>query len=456
MSKKIKQSGSLGSVWKITYPLMISMLSTALLTTSDRFMLSLYSIESMNASVTSGMFFFGCLLWLLTIGGTSEVFVGQFNGSGQFHFMPKATWQMIWLSLMSIVFYLPVSIWAPDFVFAGSLTKDLETIYFRWLIGPAFIQGIYAALSGYFIGQKRVLIVTIITVIGNLFNILFNYILIFGWDFIPAMGIKGAAIGTDLSVLLQAITMFSLFIYDQLKNSYPIRKNMRLDRSFIKRYLKVGAPTAIAHTIEMLAHFFIFKIMALSGFIYITTLSIVQSIYFFIGFTTEALNKGVATISANAIGSKDYDALNRTLASAFKLLIIIASIGVTGIIFKGDWIIGSFLQSEQGKNLDAVLYKDLVQNCFYSLIFLCIFFVFDGFAWSISGALSACGKTKNIMVAQMVCVWAINAIPGAILIYYFRVNPMWIFAVSCIYAFCVALWLIKVYQKIEWKDVHIV
>lgn len=455
-SKDPLASGSLLDVWKITYPLLISLLSTALLTFADRYMLSQYSLDAMNACATSGMFFFACLLWLLTTAGTSEVFVGQFKGSGQLASMPKATWQVIWLCLLSILYFIPISLWGPDLLFSGSPTKALETSYFRWLAVPAFMQGIFSGLVGYFIGQKKVYLVTFITLGGNVLNIVFNGIFIFGWQDIPVMGIDGAALGTDLAVFLQTVVLFYFFIRDQRKNRYPFKENIPWDTAFIKKYLRVCLPTAVAHTTEMIAHCLVFKVMTLSGFLYITTLSIAQTIYFFIGFTTEALSKSVATISANAIGSKEFSVLNKTLVSAIKLLGLVGFVCLTMLFVWGEDAIAIFLKGEQGQTLSSVLYDEIMDNSFYSLFFLIIYLVLDGFVWALSGTLSACGKTKSIFFAQASCVWIIYALPNIYLVYFLKAEPFWVFANSCLYALAVMTCLLWAYKKMPWSEVTMV
>lgn len=447
--------GSLSKLWKITYPLIISMLSFACLVTADRYILSLYSLAAMNATTTAGIFFYTSILWLISFASIVEVFTGQFHGSGQYHNMPKATWQIIWLCFFSLIIYIPISIWLAPILFSGSETQHLEIIYYRWLLIPAFLHGISVALSGYFIGQKKVYLVTIVTVFINLLNILLNIFFVFGWGIISPMGIQGAALGTDIAVFLQVLIMFYFFISEQIKNKYPLSQNMHLDFKFIQKYLHIAFPTATAHTVEMIAHSVVFKIMSISGLIYITTLSIVQSI-FFIGFIVEALNKGVATLVANAIGEKKYDLISKIFISSIKLVVIIASIAIILWLFTSDWAISLFLKSTQGTELSPQIYDQLIKNCFYSILFLCLYFILNGIVWSLSGILSACGKTKHILLSQIFCAWGVSTLPAVIMIYFFRVEPMWLFLVSCIYGACVSIWLFQVYRTISYKDVNII
>lgn len=85
--------------------------------------------------------------------------------------------------------------------------------------------------------------------VGLVLNVLFNYALIFGHFGLPALGARGAALASTLSLYL-SVTFF--FIYDRFINKRPLftRLVWRYTRQF-SILLGVGAPAGLAFAFEV-------------------------------------------------------------------------------------------------------------------------------------------------------------------------------------------------------------
>ncbi|HAB99239.1 MAG TPA: hypothetical protein DCE71_05405, partial [Parachlamydiales bacterium] len=147
--------GSIRELWSISMPLMISMLASLFMIFTDRIFLARYSLPCLNAAVTSGT-----LAWALMVGvgmltAMSEIFVAQYNGAKQYQRLGIPVWQMIWVSLFSLIFFIPLGIWGAPLFFQNNLYGDLEVEMFRWLMffGPSY--ALMTTLSGFFIGRGK-------------------------------------------------------------------------------------------------------------------------------------------------------------------------------------------------------------------------------------------------------------------------------------------------------------
>jgi len=131
--------GSVRELWNISFPLMISTLASLFMIFTDRIFLAHYSLEALNASVNAGTFAWALMSGVGMIAAMSEVFVAQYNGAKQHRRLAVPAWQMIWFSLFSILFFLPLAVWGSEMIFAGDLYADLEVQYFRWLMVSSII-----------------------------------------------------------------------------------------------------------------------------------------------------------------------------------------------------------------------------------------------------------------------------------------------------------------------------
>lgn len=75
---------------------------------ADRYFLSQYSVEVLNACVLGDAASFFFIMMILRIAFVGKVFVGQAHGGGKDEEIGKYIWQLVWLSLLSIFFTVPV------------------------------------------------------------------------------------------------------------------------------------------------------------------------------------------------------------------------------------------------------------------------------------------------------------------------------------------------------------
>lgn len=391
--------GSLREIWAISWPLMLGLLSNSFMLFADRLLLSRYSTMALNASATAGMAAYALLIIPLIIAGISEVFVGRHHGAGNSKEVGKSVWQMLWLSIGAFpIFFVSTQV-LPSFIFSGTGNEELESLYFQWLIyfAPAFCTTI--ALTGFFIGIGQVTIVTVCALLGNFVNIGLDYLFIFGYGSLPAMGIKGAALATGLSQIVQTACLAWIFLQKTNRETYA-SANMRFDFPVFKESVRIGAPAGFGRFLEIMGHFIFFRIVLLSGSENMTIMTIVQSIYLLLTFITEGLSKGVSSIAANLIGGKQSEALmDKVIKSAMLLQCLISALLFILLMSFSNPLLSLFFSEQDIFFLQNPHLKETIQT---ALFWLCVFFLFDGFGWIYLGFLTACGDTKFLFYASCI------------------------------------------------------
>ncbi|WP_237753953.1 MATE family efflux transporter [Parachlamydia acanthamoebae] len=145
----VYSSGNIKEVWKTSLPLMFSWLSVVLMTFVDRLYLAHYSTDALNSTVTSGTIAMAFTYGLQTLCEMGGVLVAQYNGAQRYDQIGKVIWQVLWITLGSFVFFIPLSFFGGDILFGNSSQGALEKEYFSKLVlfGPAL--GLIGSISGF-------------------------------------------------------------------------------------------------------------------------------------------------------------------------------------------------------------------------------------------------------------------------------------------------------------------
>ena len=443
--------GSIREIWTIAWPLMLGLLSNSIMFFMDRLLLSRFSISSMNASATAGTCSYAFMIFPMIIAGICEVFVGQYHGGKNASKMGAAVWQMLWFSLLIAPIFLLIAFFAPEYLFRQTEHKVLETIYFSTVISFASFYCFSTALIGFFAGQGKVRLIAIGTLLGNGLNIVLDILLIFGRGKIPSMGIKGAAVATVISQIFMVIFFLCFFLSKNARKIQGANK-WKFNKEIFVSCLKIGLPASIAHTSEFFSHFIFFIIMSLAGTQYLTIAVLIQTVYILIFFVVEGLSKGVTAICSNLIGGKQYSSIWKNLKSTFLLHTIFFLVVFFIFIFFSPKVFHPFFTEENSAFLQD---PSFITKLYRTSILLGFFWLFDGWAWSLIGMLTAAGDTKFIMKIGIIAPWLLYLFPTWVGIKYFHITIdqvwFWIVAYGLI-AFFIYLWR---YKTNKWKQIKL-
>ncbi|MEX1307998.1 MAG: MATE family efflux transporter [Eubacteriales bacterium] len=153
---------------------------------------------------------------------------------------------------------------------------------------------------------------TISQLIGAILNIILDPILIFGWGFIPAMGVKGAAIAT---VTAQIISM--LYIWITLLGGKSIIKlkikEFKLSMKAIQQILVVGIPSAIMQGLASVMLFFMNIILSRFGDSAIAVMGVYFKIQSMVFMPVFGLSIGTMPVVGYNYGAKNKDRIKKAI-----------------------------------------------------------------------------------------------------------------------------------------------
>lgn len=451
--------GSMKELWTIALPLMISALASLLMIVVDRCFLARLSLDALNASVNAGTLAWAFLGGFGVLTVMSEVFVAQYNGADLHSQLGVPVWQMIWFSVFTIVIFIPFALWLGPLIFRGTHYATLQIQYFGYLmlLGPFY--PLMTAISGFFIGRGQTRFLIYVAIMANVINLLLDWVLIFGIkNLIPAMGMKGAAIATGIGTIFQAAVLAIIFFKKKNRENYGTTK-WRFNFSIFKKCFKVGLPPAVFFALEIIGWTFFYMMMTSISEVHITISSICQSIVILLSFFFDGLNRAVAALAGNFIGSQKLDLIHSLLKSSIKLLVIFTVIVSVFLVFDPKIIVDFLIPGNIEQQI--LLWQTNTGFSFYfalkiSLLCVFIYLFFQGIRWIIAGLLTAAGDTLFLLIAGSISVWIFLLLPVYLIVVKLSqpVQVAWLLAASYAILLSGIYWFR--YKKGKWRDIILV
>jgi MATE family multidrug resistance protein len=438
-------SCTIGGILKVTVPLVLTALSANLMFVSDRMILAYYSIDAMNAVGISSVMVAIMSYMFISIACTAEIYVGQYNGSQQIDNLAKPAWQMIYLSLLANIIFIPMGIFSQHLNMLPEYYKVDGIAYQSLLSYFCCFPCLTAAVSSFFIGQGKTAIITMIVFGGNVLNIILSIILIFGIEgIIPSLGCIGAAVGTITSEVTQFIVLFALFLRKSARRQFNTLKCRRFDKEIFRGCLKIGAPMSIGRLFELGAWYLIYVVLSHVSKEMATVQGILTNIFVLFAFFQEGLGKGISTLSANFIGMKNLEGIRRLLKIFVILTIVVGGIiSIPLIIFPK--LIFKLLINIAG---DEILSLYPIIKTGFPLMVLSI--VFETLGVILWGILMSGGDTKYPLVANLSCLWAVVVIPTIVMYYNNTLNNIIVWKLCIIWAVLSLFFIYKRYKSLKW------
>lgn len=393
---------------RFTLSLVLASLSVNLMLVTDRTILGLHSLNSMNAASLGGNFDVTVNFIFTGIAQVATVFVGQYNGIKEFDKTARAPWQMIYLGLASFLFFIPMAVFCNYFNIFPKYLEEEGLAYTRILLSFAGFHVISIALSSFFIGRKQSYIVIFTFLIGNLVNIVLDYLLVFGVEgLFDPMGAKGAAIATVSVEIIFDIIFAAVFFNKNNRQKfktldYKFRPNLFVD------CLKIGFPISIGKFLNLLGWFCILTCFINAAKDIATIESFIMGIWMAFIFFADGTAKALSALSANLIGERQLKIIQNLLRKFLNANYVLCAIYSIPLVFFPEIMI-CFLDKAEGG------IAHLIPDLKFTLVSLFIILVTDGIFYLYCGVLTAGGDTKFSTCLDISTLWGLVVIPVAIM-----------------------------------------
>ncbi|WP_353894117.1 MATE family efflux transporter [Proteinivorax hydrogeniformans] len=251
-----------------------------------------------------------------------------------------------------------------------------------------------------------------IMIFANAFNILFDWLLIFGIGIFPQLGVAGAAIATGGARSIAGIT--GAIVLTRNKHFKLKLFQIKFEKRIIRDILKIGIPSAGEQGVRSSGQLIFTMIAASLGPLAIASNAIVlkaMSFSFMPGF---GFGLAATTLVGQNLGAGNYERAKQCGYLATKMAFIFMA-GVGLFFFFGSDLIAMFFHRDESV-------RQVVSEC---IKILAISQPALAFVMVMAGGLRGAGDTRFVLFTTMAGTWGMRVIVAYIFANHYGIHGLW-------------------------------
>ncbi len=349
----------------------------------------------------------------LFIGITSTI--AWFHGADEKEKIRNIAWQSfiiaifvaIILSLFSIVFAENIM----AFICGENETLPIATSYYKINAYGFFFQIMTAAITAAFRGIGITKIALVYNLIGGVFNVFLNYLLIYGAFGFPEMRADGAALATTISKIISFVIALCILLFKDTLIKYKKGTSFKFDTAIKTRLLPIGLTSAGEQIILQTGAIFSAKTVAFLPTPQIASRQIVTNFSNFAWATGSACQAASTTLFGRSLGSNNTEKAKKYLSLCVKWALGFAFCEMILFCFFGNSLAAVFTN-------DTSLYHTI------SILFIisAASLPFINTHLTVSGALRSSGDSVAPLIASFLSLWIFRVLLGYLAIVVFKMG----------------------------------
>ena len=328
------------TILRISLPAAFQALVSFLVVVADDIMVSLLPnhtvAQAAVSQVNSITAFYTATMTGLVSG--SAVLIAQYWGKKDMARIRRIFSVVLWFCALVAVAFVAVARLFPEAV-VGIVIKGEETEavalaleYFAIVCFTYLPFAITTALIGMLRSIEIVRITLVTTVIALFVNIGLNYVLIFGRLGLPAMGVRGAALATLITRIVEMIVVCVYVFTVQKQLEFRPKDLLRVDGTLARDYMRYGLPVGLTDMQWALIGMIKSAIIGQMGAAFMAANNIASSMANLGTMFTFALAGGACVMVGKAVGKGDYD-LARAYSKTIQIMFFIIGLVMAALVF---------------------------------------------------------------------------------------------------------------------------
>jgi putative MATE family efflux protein len=343
------------------------------------------------------------------------------------------------ISMLGILYYKEILL----MVGASQEVVDSSSSYALWMFAGNYTVTFLFLINAVFRGAGSALVAMMALFLANGLNIILDPIFIFGYGPIPAMGVEGAAIATNIGrgvgVLFQLYFLFGRGGVIQIR-----WETLALRANIILNVIKVSGGSILQFIIGSASWIFLMTIMSRFGENAVAGYTIAIRVFIFTLLPSWGLANAAATLVGQNLGAKHPERAEAAVwKSAYYNAFLMGFVMIVFLLFAPN-IISIF--STQ---------PEVLQYGTQALRYVSLGYIFYGYGMVVAQGLNGAGDTYTPTILNVFGFWVFQ-IPFAYLAsIHFELGAKGVFLAIVLAETLMAIAAILIFRRGKWKEVKI-
>jgi MATE family multidrug resistance protein len=398
----------IATLWRLSWPMLVGQLATVGMGVADVAMTGHVSAAELAAVSLGTSVWSIILVTVMGIMMAVNSVVAHEMGAGGYDRISHSVRESLWMGLgVGVAGMLAANLCALLFDHIGleqAVADRAKTFLHIISLGmPPF--ACYRALYGYTTSINQTKPIMVIALLGLLYNIVVNWLLIFGTFGLPKLGALGCAVSTASGVWLMLIAIVAwIKVSPAYRSTYPFTHWEGPNWPEIGSMLKLGLPIGVTHFAEVSAFGIVSLLVARFGVVQVSAHQIALNFVSLVFMVPLSFGIGTLTRVGQAMGEGN-PVRARFVAWVGTGMCI--SFGVLSALFIAllRWPITAMYTS------DAAVQT----TCAMLLLFAALFQLSDSTQVAAASAIRGYKVTRSPMLIQMIAFWGVALPVGWIL-----------------------------------------
>lgn len=445
-----------GGIWEmmtIAFPMLVAHACDSILIFTDRLFMARLDPVLMNASMGGGLSVYMLMTFFVGLTGYTTALSAQYLGAKKKEKSPVVTAQAIWIALAAYPLVLICKPLVHLYFEVMNLPESQlapQKAYFDVLIFIALPGLLKNCFNSFFSGVGRTRVVMISAIVTMVFNVFFNYVLIFGKFGFPAMGIVGAAYGSIAATALGLVVLVIEYFSKPYRREFAVETSFVFDWKVMQKLLRYGYPAGL----EMFLNLLSFTAMVFLFHSAAETTATAATVVFNWDIVSYVpligIEIGVTSLVGRYMGAGKPDIAHRATMSGIYFGLCYSA--VLFVLFLGfpRCLINLFRP-----DTPSVIFMQSVPTAVNMLRMASLYVMAEVIMIAMIGALRGAGDTFWAMVLTVSLHWALVPVVYVVLhVFHAPAEAAWATLIAVFFVFLALI--IRRYTRGRWKQMHLV
>ncbi len=398
------EPGGIKELLMLAFPMVISTACDGIMTFTDRLFLSRVGPEQMNAALGGGVTMQMLMFFFVGLTGYSTALVAQYLGAGEKSKTTKAAFQAILVTIVAwpvILLLKPLAIAYFHFIEISENQIGYQIEYLNILAWGGIFGMMRYTLGCYFTGIGKTRIVMNATIVAMLVNVLLDFILIPGWQGIPAMGVRGAAIATVSGGFAAIVILSVAYLGHTNRTVFSALESFRYNHLIMKKLIYYGSPAGAEMFLNFLAFSIMISLFHAQGDVAATASTIMFNWDMVSFIPLLGIEIAVTSLVGRYMGAKKPGVAHHAAISGIKTGIFYSIVILALFIFVPEWLVRVFHPASP-----SLIFENAVPVAVSMVKIASLYVLAEAVMVALVGALRGAGDTLFTMIASVTAHWS--------------------------------------------------